>query len=72
MIGKFLNSPAGSWFKAAIASVLAAIFIKLKNKEALFTIDALQDLATVFATAIIPVLINFLNPQDTRYGKGAD
>jgi hypothetical protein len=69
-MSKFFNSPAGSWLKAAIVAILSGILIKLQEGTDIWTIASLKELATIASVSVIPVIINYLNPQDTRYGKG--
>ncbi len=68
-MAKFFNSPAGSWLKAAIVAVLSGILIKLQEGTDIWTVASLKELATIATVSVIPVIINYLNPQDTRYGK---
>ena len=66
---KFLNTMAGSWLKV----FLVAVLIKFSDLGAnIFSLDteSIKHLANAGIIAVIPVLINFLNPQDNRYGPG--
>lgn len=70
-MGKFLNSPLGSWLKV----FLTAVLIKFLDKGAdIFALDleSIKDLVQAGMVGVLPVIINILNPQDTRYGKGAE
>lgn len=58
------ESPLATAAKVAIAAVLAYV---ISSPEAL----GLSPIAGVAAAAAFPVLINWLNPEDTRYGNGA-
>lgn len=69
-MAKFLNSPAGSWLKAAIVAILSGVLIKLQEGTDIWTVASIKELATIATVSVIPVIINYLNPQDTRYGKG--
>jgi uncharacterized membrane protein len=66
------NTPAGSWVKVFISAVLLQFMNGLIEGHRLFTWDKamLEKLATAGLVALIPVIINFLNPNDTRYGVG--
>jgi hypothetical protein len=68
-MGKFFNSPAGSWVKAALVAVLSGILIKIQEGVDIWQVSSLKELGTIAVVAVIPVVINYLNPQDTRYGK---
>lgn len=60
----FLNTAIGSWLKVYITGVL--MFIVANG--GIRTIDWATALeATLIST--LPVLINYLNPKDTRYGS---
>jgi hypothetical protein len=69
-MANFFNSPAGSWLKAAIVAILSGVLIKLQEGADLWNAASLKELLTIAAVSVIPVIINYLNPQDTRYGKG--
>ena len=60
----FLNTAIGSWLKVYITGVLMFIVANggIRNID---WITALE--ATLIST--LPVLINYLNPKDTRYGS---
>lgn len=66
---KFLNSPTGSWFKAALVAILSSIASKLRAGVNIFSKDNLNELLIIAILSIIPVIINYLNPEDTRYGN---
>jgi len=66
------NTPAGSWVKVFISAVLLQFMNGLIEGHPLFSWDKamLEKLATAGLVALIPVIINFINPNDTRYGVG--
>ena len=68
----FANTPAGSWVKVFISAVLLQFMNGLIEGHPLFSWDKamLEKLATAGLVALIPVIINFINPNDTRYGVG--
>jgi hypothetical protein len=70
-MSKFLNSPAGSWLKAAIVAVLSAVLVKIQEGHDIWSANTWKELATIAVVSVIPVVINIMNPQDTRYGKGS-
>lgn len=67
---KFLNTPFGSFTKVFLAAVLTTYLILLSNGNKLFTWnkDMLEHLLTAGLVSAIPVIINWINPNDTRYG----
>lgn len=63
----FLNTPIGSFTKVFVA----AIFVFIIKHGSIWGLDYKQVIDAA-ALAVIPVVINFLNPADTRYGAGKD
>jgi hypothetical protein len=61
---KFLNSIYGSWFKVFVSAILTMIV--MKGDIYLIT---LKDCLNAGIISILPIIINYLNPHDTRYGK---
>ena len=61
---KFLNSIWGSWLKVALTGVLTMIIAKGNIYEI-----AMQDIISAAVIAILPIIVNYLNPHDPRYGK---
>lgn len=61
---KFLNSMYGSWIKIFLAAILTMII----NKGDIYLIS-LKDCINAGIISILPIIINYLNPHDTRYGK---
>jgi len=61
---KFLNSIYGSWVKVFVSAVLTMIV--MKGDIYLIT---LKDCLNAGIISILPIIINFLNPLDKRYGK---
>ena len=61
---RFFNSMTGSWIKVFVTAVLTMAMAK----DDLFSIT-LKECLSAGAISIIPIIINFLNPKDTRYGK---
>ena len=68
---KNLNTIFASWLKVFIASVLGAYLVELQNGTNLFTwnLDMVESLLNVGVVSMIPIIINWLNPADPRYGK---
>jgi hypothetical protein len=66
------KSPVASWVKVFISAVLLQFMNGLIEGHPLFSWDKsmFEKLTTAGLVALIPVIINFLNPNDTRYGVG--
>jgi hypothetical protein len=61
---KFLNSIYGSYVKVFLSAILTMILAK----GDIYSIT-LQECISAGVISIIPIIINYLNPNDTRYGK---
>ena len=68
---KELNTIYASWIKVLISAILGAYLIELQNGVNLFSwnLEMVESLLTVGVVSMIPIIINWLNPSDTRYGK---
>ena len=64
---KFLNTIWGSWLKVFAVAVLVK-FSDLGGNIFALDAESLKHLVNAGVISLIPVIINFLNPQDTRYG----
>lgn len=64
----FLNTIAGSWLKVFAVAVLIK-FSDLGADLFALNLETLKHLLQAGFVATIPVIINYLNPNDTRYGK---
>ena len=64
MMMKFLNSIYGSWVKIFLSAILTMVI----SKGDIYLIT-LKDSFNAGIISIIPIIINYLNPNDTRYGK---
>ena len=60
---KFLNSIYGSWLKVAITAILTMIITKGNIYEV-----TLEEVISAGVVAMLPIIVNWLNPHDTRYG----
>lgn len=70
MKSQFLNTPWGSWCKVALSAALGQYLVIITDPEqALLSWQSLQNLGVVASTAVVPVIINYLNPSDPRYGR---
>lgn len=70
-MGKFLNSIWGSWLKVFAVAVLVK-FTDLGGDVFALNAESLKHLANAGIIALIPVIINYLNPQHKNYGIGKD
>ena len=68
---KHLNTIYASWLKVFISSVFGAYLIMLQEGTNLFSWDLamVEKLLTAGVVSTLPIIINWLNPSDTRYGK---
>ena len=60
---KFLNSIYGSWLKVALTAILTMIITKGNIYEV-----TLEEVISAGVVAMLPIIVNWLNPHDTRYG----
>ena len=61
---KFFNSMLGSWIKVVITAILTMAMAR----GDIFAIT-LKECLSAGAISIMPIIINFLNPNDKRYGN---
>lgn len=61
---KFLNSIYGSYVKVFLSAVLTMIIAK--GDIYLIT---LEECFSAGVISILPIIVNYLNPHDNRYGK---
>jgi len=68
---KELNTIYASWLKVFASAVLGAYLIELQNGINLFSWDLnmVEKLLTAGVVSTLPIIINWLNPADDRYGK---
>lgn len=60
---KFLNSIYGSWLKLVLTAILTMIITKGNIYEV-----TLQECISAAVISILPIIVNWLNPNDPRYG----
>ena len=60
---KFLNSIYGSWLKLVLTAILTMIITKGNIYEV-----TLEECISAAVISILPIIVNWLNPHDTRYG----
>jgi hypothetical protein len=61
---KFLNSIYGSWVKIFLSAILTMVIAKGD-----IYLVTLKECISAGVISILPIIINYLNPNDTRYGK---
>ncbi len=61
---KFLNSIYGSWVKTFVSAILTMIIAQ----GDIYSVT-LKDCLSAGVISILPIIINYLNPNDTRYGR---
>lgn len=71
-ISKFLTTPLGTFFKAFIVAMLSLIMARQKDGTLCFDKNCIIDILISSTFAIIPVVINWINPNYTQYGEGSD
>lgn len=69
---KLLNTAVGSLLKVVITVILGHILLELKSGKSIldvFNAENVWSYVTVILTSAIPIVINWINPEDKRYGK---
>jgi hypothetical protein len=61
---KFLNSIYGSWLKMVLTAILTMIITKGNIYEV-----TLEECISAAVISILPIILNWLNPHDPRYGN---
>jgi hypothetical protein len=61
---KFLNSIYGSWLKLALTAILTMVISKGNIYEV-----TLEECISAAVISFLPIIVNFLNPHDKRYGN---
>ena len=64
----FAASPIASWLRVFVAIVLGQIITEW-TKTGTFTFSNWQQWLMAGVVALIPMVIRWLNPQDTAFGK---
>ena len=63
-IREFLaTTPEGTFLKIALGAALGALASWITTAD-------VHPLVVAITAAVVPVVINYLNPDDTRYGRG--
>lgn len=68
---KFLSTIYGSWLKVFLVAVLATWMAELSSGRSLFSWDLhmVESILRAGVLATVPVIINYLDPNDSRYGR---
>jgi hypothetical protein len=69
-----LTTPLGSILKVGLSTILTALYVQYQDGTLCFEIKCLQTLAGAAIFAMLPMIINYLNPNYTGYGinKGTE
>lgn len=70
-ISKIMASPFGSFLKAFVVALLSLLAARHKDGTLCFDANCIKDLLLASTFAIIPVVINWINPEYKQYGEGA-
>ena len=70
-MGNFFNSAVGSYVKAFLAVFLTLVLTQMSSGLSVLNLDWGMVLNGALVS-FLPVVINFLNPRDTRYGTNKD
>lgn len=67
----FSNTPLCSWLKVFASAIILQIMNGVADGHSLFSWDMpmFQKLLTAGIVALLPVIYNYLNPNDPRYGS---
>jgi len=68
--GWLTTSPIASWLRSFVAIVLTQAVAEWTTTGA-FTFGNYQTWLLAGAVAIIPVIVRWLNPSDTAFGRGS-
>ena len=72
IMGNFLaNTPLGTALKTFVAVLLSAVIGSWATDGAI-SLDKWQTWIISAAVSALPVIVNYLNPVDGRYGNGSD
>lgn len=70
-MGKFLTTAPGSALRVFLGAVLGGVVLFLRNGNSITNIDldAWNAIITAAVVVAVPLLIAWVNPADTRFGK---
>ena len=62
-----------SWFNVFIAAVITALTVTIVDKQTLaFDWNTIEAILIAGLVAVLPVIKNYFDSSDTRYGRGSD
>jgi hypothetical protein len=64
---EFLNTPLAAWLKVFVATILSLVLINISKGIDLFSLNW-KEIVSGAVASLLPVIINWLNPNDPRYG----
>jgi hypothetical protein len=64
------TTPFASWFKVFVSAILSAWVVDLTG-AAVVDFSNWETWVVTGLVAVLPVIVNWLNTADPRYGKGA-
>lgn len=69
---KFLTTPVGSWLRVFVLTI-GTLWLADMREVGYFHVDLSEWVPWVLAAfaAALPVAVAYLNPKDTRFGRGA-
>lgn len=71
-MGNFLaNTPLGTALKTFVAVLLSGVVASWATDRAI-SFDKWQTWVIAGLVSALPVIVNWLNPSDSRYGKGSE
>jgi hypothetical protein len=72
-MSKLFASPLGTFLKAFLATVLSLIMVEYNRTGTIcLTKECFIDLLMAGVISIIPVIMNYLNPEYKGYGVGSN
>lgn len=67
-----MATPLGSFIKAFVVAILTIIGSRQADGTLCFDATCIKDILIASTFAIIPVVINWINPQYKQYGEGSN
>lgn len=66
----FSNTPLSSWLKVFVSAIILQIMNGISDNHSLFSWDIImiKKMLSAGLVSLLPVIYNYLNPNDTRYG----
>lgn len=67
-----MATPLGTFIKAFLVAMLTIIGSRQSDGTLCFDANCIKDILIASTFAIIPVVINWINPNYTQYGEGSN